>query len=127
MKTVTISNTLKSSYPIWPYQEIKNAILGSQYELSLSFIGADRAKRLNLEYRKKEYVPNVLSFPLSEKIGDIFICPKVAAKEARDFNMSERGYVAFLFIHGCLHLKGHDHGVSMEKLEKKYLTKYKIK
>lgn len=127
MKTVTISNTTKSSYPIWPYQDIKNAILGYQYELSLSFIGTDRAKRLNLEYRNKDYVPNVLSFPLSEKIGDIFICPKVAAKEARDFNMSERGYVAFLFIHGCLHLKGHDHGVSMEKLEKKYLTKYKIK
>lgn len=127
MRTLTISNTLNAAYPIWPYQEMKDVILGKSYQLSLSFIGADRAKSLNKKYRDKEYVPNVLSFPLDKSIGDIFICPAVANKEAKNFDLTPRGYMAFLFIHGCLHLKGMDHGDTMDKMEQKYLRKYNIK
>ena len=127
MQSVTISSTIKSAYPVWPYQNIKDAILGKSYQLSLTFIGSDRAKRLNQEYRQKDYVPNVLSFPLDAKMGEIFICPKVAKQEAANFSLTPRGYIAFLFIHGCLHLKGIDHGAKMDKLGQSYLRKYKIK
>lgn len=105
---------------------MKEAILGKSYELSLVFIGPDRARRLNEESRQKTYVPNVLSFPLSNSAGEIFICPHVAKREAKNFNLSERGYIAYLFIHGCVHLKGYDHGATMERLERKYLKAFNI-
>jgi Predicted metal-dependent hydrolase len=51
----------------------------------------------------------VLSFPLSESSGEIFICPSEAKKTG--FSIAE------LFIHALCHLKGMDHGVTMERTE----------
>lgn len=121
----SLNSTVKS-YPDFPYQTIKEAILGKQYSLSLAFIGTKRAQKLNTTYRQKTYVPNVLSFPLDEKCGEIFICPEISYKEAWEFNLSKEGYVAFLFIHGLLHLKGFDHGDKMEELERRYVKKFSI-
>lgn len=122
MKTV-ISTTV-AAYPKLPYHRIKEAILGKRYGLSLVFIGEKRARTLNAAYRNKKYVPNVLSFPLTKDTGEIFIAPKVAAREAGRFSMTPREYTGLLFIHGLLHLKGYRHGATMEKAEKKYLVKY---
>jgi len=124
---ITISNTTKKQQPRLPYEAIATDILGKRYTLSLSFIGATRAKTLNQTYRGKTYIPNVLSFPLDDTVGEIYINQTVAEREAPKFNLSTRGYIAFLFIHGCLHLKGHDHGEQMDKLEQKYLKKYGLK
>lgn len=99
---------------------IKESILGKKYELSLVFVGEKAAKNLNQKYRNKTYVPNVLSFPISETSGEIFICPKIISKECNNFEMSPAQYEKFLFIHGCLHLKGLDHGSEMEKQENKF-------
>ena len=124
-ETFSISSTI-NSYPPHPYRDIKEAIMGKKYRLSLSFVGTKRAQTLNTTYRKKNYVPNVLSFPLDETNGEIVICPKIAYPEAKDFNLSKEGYIAFLFIHGLLHLKGHDHGDTMEKLEQRNLKRFGI-
>lgn len=105
---------------------MKEAVLGKKYELSLNFVGTKRAQALNVEYRQKTYVPNVLSFPLDEDCGEIFICPEISYKEAWEYNLSKEGYVAFLFIHGLLHLKGYDHGVKMEELEKRFMKRFGI-
>lgn len=113
-------------YPSHPYEKIKNDILGKKYTLSLAFVGATRAQKLNMEHRKKSYVPNVLSFPLTEDHGEIYITPAVAKKEASKFDMSVEGYMGFLFIHALLHLKGYDHGDTMDKAEKKYCSKYNL-
>lgn len=126
MKTVHISKTTKDTPPVWPYEKIKNDILGANYQLSLTFIGSKRAASLNHRHRNKEYIPNILSFPLSDSVGDIFICMEVANKQTESFGLSRRGYIAYLFIHGCVHLKGHDHGATMDKLERTYIRKYKI-
>lgn len=126
MQHFTISSTVQS-YPTLPYEQIKNDILGKSYTLSLAFIGGTRAQALNKEHRGKEYVPNVLSFPLDGKVGEVFITPTIAKKEAPKFSMTHKGYVGFLFIHACLHLKGLDHGDTMDKAEKKYCTKYKLR
>ncbi|MCB9811034.1 MAG: rRNA maturation RNase YbeY [Candidatus Nomurabacteria bacterium] len=123
--TYSITSTIKH-YPSFPYQNIKEAILGKKYTLSLTFVGEKRAQQLNINYRKKDYVPNVLSFPLDENNGEIFICPKIANKEAWQYNLTKDGYIAFLFIHGLLHLKGYDHGVKMEQLEKRYMKRFDI-
>lgn len=126
MSSVSISSTVKSYPTTHPYDDIKRAILGARYELSLVFIGKERATSLNKVYRQKTYAPNVLSFPLSETAGEIFICPTIAANEASKFNLTTHGYIAYLFIHGCLHLKGHDHSDTMDKLERKYCAMFKI-
>lgn len=126
MNTFTISSTIKQYPKRHPYEEMKRKILGSRYNLSLVFVGKQRATNLNKTYRNKTYSPNVLSFPLNEDTGEIFICPQVASKEAAKFGLSPNGYVAFLFIHGLLHLKGCDHGDTMERLERKYLKTFNI-
>jgi probable rRNA maturation factor len=105
---------------------MKTAVMGTGYELSLSFVGPTRAQAFNLKYRKKSYVPNVLSFPLTDGVGEIIICPQVAKGEAKNFNLSVDGYIAYLFIHGLVHLKGHDHGDTMEKLEQKFLRQFNV-
>ena len=126
MSSFSITSTIKSTPTRLPVAKIKDAILGKRYELSLVYVGTKRAQSLNQAYRSKSYVPNVLSFPLSDTAGEIFICPKVALKEAKNFDLTPNGYITFLFIHGCLHLKGHDHGDTMDKLERKYLNAFAI-
>ena len=126
MSQLAISTTIRSPYPKLPYQKIKDDVLGKNYELSLTFIGATRAQTLNHTYRHKDYIPNVLSFPLDTKTGEVFIAPVVAKQEAKKFSMTPEGYIGFLFIHACLHLKGHHHGATMEKAEKRYCQKYRL-
>ena len=121
----SLTSTIKH-HPDFPYAAIKDAILGKGYELSIACVGTKRAQKLNVAYRQKTYVPNVLSFPLDESHGEIYLCPEIAYPEAPDFNLTRDGYIAFLFIHGCLHLKGHDHGDTMEALERRFMKRFKI-
>ena len=124
--SLSITSTVKS-YPRHKYADMADKILGKRYELSLVFVGKTRAATLNKTYRNKTYSPNVLSFPLDAQTGEIFICPMVAASEAAKFNLSPRGYVGFLFIHGCLHLKGLDHSDIMDKQEAKWVKHFGLK
>jgi rRNA maturation RNase YbeY len=124
--SLTISRTA-AAYPTHPYAEMKDAILGKSYVLSLAFVGETRAQKLNVAYRNKTYVPNVLSFPLAKNAGEIYITPKVAAREAKKFNMTPRGYIGYLFIHGLLHLKGYPHGDTMDKAERKYVARFGLR
>lgn len=123
--TCLVTSTI-ADYPKWPYQAIKDAILGKSYQLTLTFVGPDRARTLNQTYRQKSYIPNVLSFPLTDKVGEIYICPAAANKEASKYQLSREGYIAYLFIHGLVHLKGHDHGATMEALERKFVKRFNI-
>ncbi len=120
-----LNSTIKH-YPALPYEEMARAILGARYDVSLVFIGNKRAQTLNRTHRHKDYIPNVLSFPLGDTMGEIFINPHIAKKEARDYNLTPEGYIGFLFIHGCLHLKGFDHGEKMEALEARFMKKFSL-
>lgn len=119
-----ITHTVKDKQPIkkWLFLFLKDRILGKRYELSLAFIGETTAKKTNKVSRGKDYATDILSFPLDDSSGEILICPNIAKKKNKDFDMSYSHFLIFLFIHGCLHLKGLDHGEEMEKLEDKYLT-----
>ena len=123
--TFSLTSTVRT-IPSFVYEKVKQDILGKHYSLSLTFVGPDRARAYNKTHRQKTYVPNVLSFPLDDMTGEIIICPAVAKKEAATFSFSYEGYVAYLFIHGLLHLKGYDHGATMEKLERRYVKKYHV-
>ena len=122
----TLAHTAKS-YPKLPYEEMKNRVLGTRYDLSLVFVGARRAQELNMVHRNATYVPNVLSFPLGKTEGEIYITPTVAKRQAKRWNMTYRGYVGLLFIHGLLHLKGHPHGATMEKAERVFISEFGLK
>lgn len=126
MQPFSITSAVKNYPTQHPYEQMKNDILGKKYSLSLAFVGATTAQKLNVEHRKKTYVPNVLSFPLTDDTGEIFITPAVAKKEAKRFAMTIDGYIGFLFVHALLHLKGLDHGDTMDKAEKKYCRKYAL-
>jgi len=123
----SLTNLTKSNSPVSEllFQKIKEKILGKKYELSLVFIGGKRAITLNKKYRNKSYNPNVLSFPVDEQSGEIFINLKQLEKETKKFDMNHENLTKFMFIHGCLHLKGYDHGTEMEKLEQKFLKHFK--
>ncbi len=122
--TVNINHTVKKAPPKLPYEVIKDEVLGKRYELVLNFIGEKRARQINQQSRGKSYVPNVLSFPLNDNAGEIYITPNVVKREAKNWQHSFDKHVFYLFIHGLLHLKGFDHGDKMEALEEKFLKKY---
>lgn len=125
-ESLTITNKTKGKLPRLPFLDMKNAALGKNYELSLVFIGERRSRNLNIAYRNKHKSGNVLSFPLDKKTGEIFICPARSRREAKNFDRSYENFIAFLFIHGLLHLKGMDHGSTMERAEEKIRAQFGV-
>lgn len=117
----TITNKTKGYLPRYPFVSIKNKILGTQYEFGLSLLTPQKQKQINLKYRGKNETTNILSFPLSKTSGEITIDPVKVRKDAPLFGMTYPQFFKYLFIHGCLHLKGFEHSSIMEKEEKKYL------
>lgn len=115
--TVEIRRTIRGHEPRIPFEKIAHAILPARYQLSLVVCGDDLAERMNREYRKKTYIPNVLSFPLEATEGEIFLNVREAEREARKYGISLRERLVLLFAHGCLHLKGVKHGQKMERIE----------
>ena len=113
---------------------------GSKVEISVNLTGETKIKNLNKKYRNKNTATNVLSFPLSTDVlkkygilplGDIFICLPFAKKEADGENISVENKLAWLTVHGFLHLLGYDHETTakdaqaMLDLERKILRKIK--
>lgn len=122
--TVSITCITKGKVPSLPFSIVKNSILGKKYDLSLVFADKKTVYNLNIERRGKDYVPNILSFPYSDKFGEIFIHLPTAKKQYKDFEMEFEEYILFLFIHGCLHLKGMEHSSTMENKERVLLKKF---
>ena len=121
---VSIRNTTRGTLPRVPFERIARDILGVRYELSLVVCGDTLAQRMNVQYRKKTYKPNVLSFELEKSEGEIFLNVACATREAKKMHIKPLDRIAHLFVHGCLHLTGLPHGNKMDVLESKYLKKY---
>ncbi len=122
----SFENTTQDHIPGVDFHAIKNEILGDKYELTFTIVDAVEMKRLNLMYRDKNSPTDILSFPLSPTEGEIYICPAEAAKEAEKFDRSYDNFIPFLFIHGCTHLIGIDHGCTMERQEEEFRKKFGI-
>ena len=108
--SLEICNQSRSPIPIRTsiFLNIKEKILGKSFFVSLAFIGDKKSRELNQAYRQKNYIPNVLSFPLEKNAGEIFLNLNQCKKEYKKFNMNYKNYVLYLFTHACLHLKGFD-------------------
>ena len=105
------------------------AALDQGAEVTLRYVAEAEGRRLNREYRGKDYATNVLTFvygqsPLS---GDIVICAPVVAREAREENKPLTAHYAHLTVHGALQLLGWYHvddreAVALELLERQILA-----
>lgn len=109
-----------------PFAQIKDHVLGKKYDLSLVFVGDSTSKKLNFSYRGKNKPTNVLSFPLGDDQGEIFINLKKAKEEVKDWDMPFTNFIGLLFVHGLYHLKGLDHSDEMDQLEAKTRKKFDI-
>jgi probable rRNA maturation factor len=108
-------------------------------ELLIRLVSAVEIQVLNNEYRGKNQVTNVLSFPseipveIDEAIlGDIVICVEVVREEAIVGDKAFADHLTHMAIHGILHLLGYDHddlgaANKMESIEIEFLEKIGIK
>lgn len=110
------------------------------YEVSISFVDNQEIRELNKQYRDKDTATDVLSFPLMEfeeteenysneeeyvqedkLLGDIVISLEKAQEQAIEYGHSFERELAFLTVHGVLHLIGLDH--EDEEQEKEMLQR----
>jgi probable rRNA maturation factor len=94
---------------------------GRHGELTLTFVDGDEIAALNAEHMGVEGATDVLSFPLDSAgdadqampgpvlLGDVVVCPAVAAESAPTHAGTLDDELALLVVHGVLHVLGHDH------------------
>ena len=121
LDTDNMTVSIKGTLPRVPFLELKEKILGKKYELSIRYVSPVEAQALNIAHRNKEYVPNTLSFSLSETSGEIILCRSAMRREFKSFDMEYEAYEIFIVIHSMLHLKGYAHGSTMERKEQSLL------
>ncbi len=113
----------------------------SDTEVSLLFVDEVTMAALNERFLHQEGATDVLSFPIEDEsdrsgrspdeggtgpgsieadtdrlvlLGDVVICPSVAARNAVDHGVTFDDEIALLVVHGILHLLGMDHEVDAE-------------
>ena len=101
-------------------------------EVSLLLVDEYTMAELNEEYMAAEGPTDVLAFPIDEPsappleepaiLGDVVLCPAVAARQAADRDRDTADEVRLLTVHGLLHLLGMDHAEPEEEREMFALT-----
>jgi probable rRNA maturation factor len=124
--TFNFINTTKAKVPRLAFSQMKDAVLGKEYELSVAIISRNKIRELNKRWRDRDCATDILSFPLSKKSGEIYINPEETKKMAPEFDRTYANFIKFLFIHGLIHLKGYDHSSRMESIETKYRKQFGI-
>jgi probable rRNA maturation factor len=88
------------------------AALNAPAEITVRIVGLDEGRRLNREYRAKDYATNVLTFDYSIEpmiVADLVLCAPVLQQEAHEMRVSVEAHYAHLLVHGTLHAQGYDH------------------
>jgi probable rRNA maturation factor len=93
-------------------------------ELTLTFVDRAEIAALNREHLGHAGPTDVLSYPLDAGhddqpgvpvlLGDVVVCPAVAADQAGSHAGTLDDELALLVVHGVLHVLGHDHAASDE-------------
>lgn len=103
-----IKNYIKIIKKAFKYEKKNN----KQKTMEIVFVTPEEIKRLNKYYRNIDKSTDVLSFindDSEESLGDIFINIEQALLQANEYGHSTNRELAFLAVHGYLHLKGYDH------------------
>lgn len=96
--------------------------LHPEVELSISLVDPEEITELHVRWMDLPGPTDVLSFPMDElrvpepgvpaepgMLGDVVICPQVAADQGGTAGHGLAGELELLLTHGILHLLGHDH------------------
>ncbi|WP_309130091.1 rRNA maturation RNase YbeY [Brevibacterium sp.] len=98
-------------------------------ELAVTMVDAKAMEELHIKWMDLDGPTDVMSFPMDQlsqgredaptegQMGDIIICPEVAAKQAATAGHSTMDEILLLTVHGFLHLLGYDHGEPEERAE----------
>ena len=94
-------------------------------EVLIRVVGHQEISALNEQYRLKQGVTNILSFPFDVPetvegiilLGDLVVCASVLEKEAEAQQKALKDHWAHIIIHGILHLLGYDHIDESDALE----------
>ena len=101
-----------------------------QAELCIKLVDEDTIATLNEQWMEKTGPTDVLAFPMDELrpglvneepeegvLGDLVLCPAVAARQAAEAGHATTDEVDLLTVHGILHLLGYDHAEPEEHQE----------
>lgn len=99
-------------------------------ELSVLLVDTEAMERLHVQWMDEPGPTDVLSFPMDELrpgregargeeglLGDVVICPDVAARQARTAGHPVEDELQLLCTHGILHLLGYDHAEPADERE----------
>lgn len=94
-------------------------------EVSLLLVDRDSIAELNAHHMGKQGPTDVLAFPIDLPgesragepaiLGDVVLCPEVAAAQAAEHDVAPAAEMQLLVVHGLLHLLGHDHAEAEER------------
>jgi len=104
--------------------------------LCIRFASNEAVQQLNAEWRNKDKVTDVLSFPMQdtddldagESLGDMILAAAFVQEEASRLNLSTEAHSMHLIVHATLHLLGYDHidddeAETMQRLENQVMCK----
>ena len=104
--------------------------LSEGVEVGVTFLDDATIQELNRDYRDKDRPTDVLSFALNEGdepeivdapeeelLGDILISLETTARQAEEYGHSLERELAYLTVHGMLHLLGYDHEEPADQAE----------
>jgi probable rRNA maturation factor len=83
--------------------------------VEISILPDEEMKKLNFRTRGKDYVPDVLSFPMSDPrdelpmLGEMYLSASKIYSQAREYGHSHCEEFLILCIHGMFHIMGYDH------------------
>ena len=119
---------------ITEFRVLESIELENEPELGVTVVDDSEILELNREYREKDSVTDVLSFPQFEGhddllndllddetetlIGDVVICFEQAERQAEEYGTGLTREMLYLFVHSVMHLFGYDH---MNEEEKKVM------
>ena len=97
--------------------------LNPECEIALTFVDVTEMEELHIKWMDEPGPTDVLSFPMDmpesmgevATLGDIVICPSVAAQQAVSAGHSVNHEIFILAAHGLLHILGYDHASAVDE------------
>jgi len=103
---------------------------GGEPSLCIRFADDAAVQALNRDWRAKDKVTDVLSFPMQDGeidaaayLGDIALAVPFVEREAARLALAPADHALHLIVHGVLHLMGHDHEDDAEAAEMQALER----
>lgn len=133
--TIEIRNETTAEVDEREFVELARFVLGAMHlhpatEMSILFVDEEAMEKLHVQWLDLPGPTDVMSFPMDELrpgteqspsaeglLGDVVICPQVAAAQAARGGHSTADETLLLLTHGILHLLGFDHEEPEDRAE----------